>query len=230
MRPPAIIKIHGGPSGQAVASFASDVQYFTTRGYAVLLVNYRGSTGYGRPYMDALRGNWGVCDVEDAISGAQYLAAQGLADSERIVLMGGSSGGYTVLEGLCRAPGVFKAGLCMYGISNLFTLAADTHKFESHYLDTLLGPLPQASAIYRERSPIFHAHLIRDPLAIFQGSNDRVVPREQSDTIVAALKRNGVPHEYHVYEDEGHGWRKQETIEAFYTTLEAFLQQYVLFA
>ncbi|NJL32958.1 MAG: S9 family peptidase, partial [Chloroflexaceae bacterium] len=150
-----------------------------------------------------------------AISAAHFLVQQGLADRERIVIMGGSSGGYTVLEALCKAPGVFRAGICMYGISNLFTLASDTHKFEAHYLDTLLGPLPAANAIYRERSPIFHAHLIKDPLAIFQGDEDTVVPRSQSDRIVAALKRSGVPHEYHVYAGEGHGWRKPETIEHF---------------
>jgi dipeptidyl aminopeptidase/acylaminoacyl peptidase len=228
--PPAIVRVHGGPTGQAVASFSNDVQFFTTRGYIVLMVNHRGSTGYGRAYMQALRENWGICDIEDTISAAHYLAAQGLADAGRIVVMGGSSGGYTVLETLCRAPGVFKAGICMYGISNLFTLTVDTHKFEAHYLDTLVGPLPDASDIYRERSPVFHAHLLHDPVAIFQGEADQVVPRAQSDAIVAALKRSGIPHEYHVYEGEGHGWRRQETIERFYQAVEAFLRQYVLLA
>lgn len=228
--PPAIIKIHGGPTSQACASFDAQVQFFTTRGYAVLAVNYRGSTGYGRAYMEALRGNLGVFDVADAVSGAQYLAAQGLADGDRLVIMGGSAGGYTVLEALCRAPGVFKAGLCFYGVSNLFTLTTDTHKFEERYLDALLGPLPEASAIYRERSPIFHAELIKDPIAIFQGDIDDIVPRAQSDSIVESLRRRGVPHVYHVYEGEGHGWRKQATIEAFYNAIDAFLRQYVLFA
>jgi dipeptidyl aminopeptidase/acylaminoacyl peptidase len=118
----------------------------------------------------------------------------------------------------------------LYGISNLFTLAADTHKFEMRYLDSLLGPLPAASDLYAARSPLLHAQLIRDPVIIFQGAADRVVPREQSDAIVAALRRNGTPHEYHVYENEGHGWRRPETIEAFYATVEAFLRQYVIFA
>jgi dipeptidyl aminopeptidase/acylaminoacyl peptidase len=229
-RPPAILKIHGGPTSQAVANHAPDVQFYTTRGYVVLLVNHRGSTGYGRAYMEALRGQWGVYDIEDTVSGARYLAAQGIADERRMVILGGSSGGYTVLETLCRAPGVFCAGLCLYGVTNMFTLAADTHKFEAHYLDSLLGPLPDASDIYRERSPLFHADLIRDPVAIFQGEDDRVVPRSQSDAIVAALRRSGVPHEYHVYPNEGHGWRRPETIEQFYTAVDAFLKQYVLFA
>ncbi len=228
--PPAIIKIHGGPTSQAVASYDAPTQFFTTRGYAVLMVNHRGSTGYGRAYMEALRGNWGVVDVEDAVSGARYLADQGFADRSRIVIMGGSAGGYTVLESLCRAPGVFRAGLCFYGLANLFSIAADTHKFEERYLDSLLGPLPEASAIYRERSPLFHADLLRDPIAIFQGEDDQVVPRAQSDSIVEVLRRRGVPHEYHIYPGEGHGWRKPETIEAFYRALDAFLRQYVLFA
>ncbi len=229
-RPPAIIRIHGGPTSQTVTRYQPQIQFFATRGYIVLDVNYRGSTGYGRAYMEALNGNWGVCDVEDAVSGARHLAEQGLVDAERIVIMGGSAGGYTVLEALCRAPGVFRAGLCLYGVANMFTLAADTHKFEARYLDTLLGPLPEAAAIYRERSPIFHADLLRDPIAIFQGEEDQVVPRAQSDSIVESLRQRGIPHEYHIYAGEGHGWRKQETIEAFYQAVDAFLRQYVLFA
>ncbi len=229
-RPPAIVKIHGGPTSQASATYDPQTQFFTTRGYTVLLVNYRGSTGYGRAYMEALRDNWGVYDVVDAVSGAQFLVDQGYADSTKIVIMGSSAGGYTVLETLCQAPGVFKAGLCLYGISNLFTLAAETHKFEEHYLDLLLGPLPAASALYRQRSPIFHAEKISDPVAVFQGTADEVVPRAQSDSMVESLRRQGVSHEYHVYENEGHGWRKQETITKFYDDVEAFLRQYVLFA
>lgn len=227
--PPAIIRIHGGPTSQAVAGWQRDAQFFGTRGYAVLYVNHRGSTGYGRAYMDALRCNWGIVDVEDTISAAHFLIDQRIADPERLVVMGGSAGGYTVLETLCQAPGTFRAGICSYGISNLLTLAADTHKFEAHYLDTLIGALPAASETYRERSPLFHAHQIRDPLAIFQGEEDSIVPRSQSDAIVAALKRNGIPHEYHIYPGEGHGWRKPETIEKFYSAVEAFLRQYVLF-
>jgi dipeptidyl aminopeptidase/acylaminoacyl peptidase len=229
-QPPAIIYIHGGPTAQAVASFHSPTQFFTTRGYAVLQVNHRGSTGYGKAYVEALRGQWGVYDVEDTVSGAQYLLEQGLASAHHLVIMGGSAGGYTVLQTLVRHPGFFKAAICLYGISNLFTLAATTHKFEAHYLDSLIGPLPEAAALYRERSPLFAADRLRDPIALFQGEIDQVVPKAQADAIVASLKSRGVPHEYHVYAGEGHGWRKAETIAHFYTAVDAFLRQYVLFA
>ena len=229
-RPPLIVTVHGGPTSQADASYSGRNQFFATRGYALLDLNYRGSTGYGRKYMEALRSNWGICDVEDAISGAQHLIDAGLADPDRLVIMGGSAGGYTVLRTLTAKPGFFRAGICLYGISNLFTLAADTHKFEARYLDSLLGALPEASDVYRERSPIFAADRLRDPVAIFQGSDDQVVPPEQAEEIVASLRRRSVPHAYHLYEGEGHGWRKPETIEAFYQAVENFLKQHVLFA
>ena len=228
--PPLVVIVHGGPTSQMTASYHAQTQFLTTRGYAVLEVNYRGSTGYGRAYMLRLRESWGVYDVEDSISGARALAERGRVDARRRVIMGGSAGGFTVLQALVTHPGFFTAGVCLYGVSNQFTLATDTHKFEQRYLDSLLGPLPQAAAIYRERSPIFHADRITDPVAVFQGDIDRVVPRTQSDEIVASLKARGVPHEYHVYEGEGHGWRKSETIEAFYTALDRFLRQYVVFA
>ena len=151
-------------------------------------------------------------------------------DSKRLVIKGGSAGGFTVLKALEDYPGLFKAGICLFGVSNQFTLAAETHKFEARYSDSLLGPLPEASDVYRQRSPIFYVDQIRDPLAVFQGEIDMVVPRAQSDEIVAALQRRGVPHIYHVYPGEGHGFRKAETIEHFYKTVEKFLQQYVIFA
>jgi dipeptidyl aminopeptidase/acylaminoacyl peptidase len=229
-RPPALIYIHGGPTSQAVASFHPQTQFFTTRGYAVLHVNHRGSTGYGTAYVNALRGQWGVYDVEDAVSGAQYLVQQGWVEAQQLVIIGGSAGGYTVLQALVHHSGFFKAAVCLYGISNLFTLAATTHKFEAHYLDSLIGPLPAAAGLYRERSPLFAADAICDPIAVFQGEIDQVVPKAQSDAIVASLMRRGVPHEYHVYAGEGHGWRKAETIATFYSAVEAFLRQHVLFA
>jgi dipeptidyl aminopeptidase/acylaminoacyl peptidase len=229
-KPPLLVLVHGGPTGQTKAAWSPTTQFFATRGYAVLSVNYRGSTGYGRQYMLRLRGNWGICDVEDCISGAQFLAAQGKVDGARTAIMGGSAGGFTVLQTMVRHPDAFTAGISMYGVANQFNLAADTHKFEARYLDTLLGPLPEAAAIYRQRSPVYHASAIRRPLAIFQGDIDQVVPREQSDSIAAALARSGTPHVYHVYEGEGHGWRKTETIVHFYQAVEDFLRKYVLFA
>ena len=227
---PLIVLVHGGPTSQVSATWTANAQFFATRGYGVLLPNYRGSTGYGREYMLKLRESWGIFDVQDSKFGAQALAERGLADPARLVIMGGSAGGFTVLQSLVEIPGFYRAGICMFGVANQFTLASDTHKFEQRYLDSIIGPLPETAARYRERSPIFHAAKIVDPIAVFQGEIDRVVPREQSDSIVASLRSRGVPHEYHVYPGEGHGWRKAETIEAFYTSVERFLRQYVLFA
>ena len=229
-KPPLVVTVHGGPTGQSTTRYSGQAQFLTTRGYAVLDLNYRGSAGYGRIYRNLLRGTWGLYDADDAVSGAQALADQGRVDPDKLVIMGGSAGGYTVLQALIRYPGVFRAGVCLYGVTNLFTLAADTHKFEQHYLDSMIGPLPESAAAYRDRSPVFHAERIRDPVAVFQGEDDRVVPVAQAETIVEALRRQGVPHEYHLYPGEGHGWRKSETIEAFYSTLVSFLRQYVLFA
>ncbi len=228
--PPLMVLIHGGPTGQRGASFDGQSQFFASRGWAVLQVNYRGSTGYGRAYRDKLKGSWGIYDVQDAVSGAIALAAEGQVDGGKLVIMGGSAGGFTVLKALEDYPGTFKAGVNLFGVANQFTLAADTHKFEERYSDSLLGPLPEAAAIYRERSPIFFADKIQDPIIVFQGEDDKVVPRNQSDEIVAVLQRNGVTHEYHLFPGEGHGFRKTETIEQFYTALERFLKQYVIFA
>jgi dipeptidyl aminopeptidase/acylaminoacyl peptidase len=228
--PPLVVIVHGGPTSQMGAAYHAQTQFLTTRGFAVLEVNYRGSTGYGREYMLRLRGNWGIYDVEDSVSGATFLAGQRRVDPRRRVIVGGSAGGFTVLQTLVTHPGFFTAAVCMYGVSNQFTLAIDTHKFEQHYLDSLLGPLPQAADIYRERSPIYHADKIIDPISVFQGDIDRVVPRAQSDEIVASLRQRNIAHEYHVFEGEGHGWRKSATIETFYTALDRFLRQYVVFA
>jgi dipeptidyl aminopeptidase/acylaminoacyl peptidase len=151
-------------------------------------------------------------------------------DEKRLTIMGGSAGGFTVLKALEDYPGFFTAGICLYGVSNQFTLAADTHKFEAHYSDSLLGTLPETSDLYRERSPIFFVDKIQDPIAIFQGEDDVVVPRLQSDEVVESLQKRGVPHVYHVYPGEGHGFRKSETIEHFYNEVEKFLRQYVIFS
>ncbi len=229
-KPPLLVNIHGGPTSQVLNSFNLRAQYFSSRGFAVLEVNYRGSTGYGRQYRNMLRGNWGIFDVQDAVSGARFLADQGLVDRERMVIQGSSAGGFTVLKALEDHPGFFKAGICLFGVSNQFTSAAETHKFEAKYSDSLLGPLPEASQVYRERSPIFFVDKIQDPIAIFHGEIDMVVPRKQSDEVVDSLKRRGVPHIYHIYPGEGHGFRKTETIEHFYKSVEQFLRQYVIFA
>jgi dipeptidyl aminopeptidase/acylaminoacyl peptidase len=227
--PPAIVQIHGGPTSSVSIGYDLEAAFFTSRGYGYLQVNYRGSTGYGRCYREALRGSWGSLDVIDAAGGAGALVDQDLADHSRLVIKGGSAGGYTVLNALIRSPGLFAAGLCSYGVSNLFTLAMDTHKFEERYTDSLVGPLPEAAEKYRQWSPVFHAEAIQDPVAIFQGEEDNVVPPSQSEEIVKALKANGVPHEYHLYPGEGHGFRKSETRQAYYAAIERFLLQYVIF-
>ncbi len=228
--PPAIVNVHGGPTGQATRAYAPDIAYFTSRGYAWLEVNHRGSTGYGYLYRDAMYRRWGEVDTEDAVGGARALEEQGLANGKRLVIYGGSAGGYTVLNALIQAPGCFKAGVCLYGVSNLFTLDLETHKFEACYNDSLIGPLPEATDHYYARSPVFHADRICDPLAIFQGGQDRVVPPSQSEEIVRVLQKNHVPYLYHLYEEEGHGFRKRETIADFLAQMEYFLRQHVLFA
>jgi dipeptidyl aminopeptidase/acylaminoacyl peptidase len=227
--PPAFINVHGGPTSSAMASYSPFAAYFAARGYAWLEVNHRGSTGYGRTYRDLLRGNWGIMDVEDAVEGARMLASQGLADGSRRIIRGGSAGGYTVLNALTMFPGVFAAGISMYGISNLFSLALDTHKFEAHYQDSLIGKLPKAAGKYHTRSAIFHADQIRDPLMIFQGDEDTVVPPNQSEQIVTEIKKQGIPYLYQVYTGEGHGFRKSEHLVDSIQQIERFLMQYVLF-
>jgi dipeptidyl aminopeptidase/acylaminoacyl peptidase len=229
-KPPLIVRVHGGPTSQARAAFNATAQFFATRGYAFLEVNHRGSTGYGRAYWEALKGKWGIYDVQDSICGARFLAEQGWVDETRRVIMGGSAGGFTVLQALVDFPGFFKAGICLYGVTNQFSLVAVTHKFEARYSDSLLGSLPEAAEVYRARSPLFHADKIQDPLILFQGEEDTAVPRAQSDAIVALLRQRGVPHEYHLYPGEGHGFLKTQTIEHLYTTAHRFLRQYVIFA
>lgn len=228
-KPPLMVLVHGGPTSQRNATFDMEVQFFTSRGFAVLQVNHRGSTGYGKAYMNAHAGNWGVYDVQDSITGTQYLVDNNLADSAKLVIMGGSAGGYTALQALVDAPNFFKAAVVSYGIANQFSLVMDTHKFEERYSDWLLGTLPEAADKYRDRSPLFHAEKINDAVIIFQGTEDNVVPKNQSDSIVAALQRGGVPHEYVVYEGEGHGFRKPETKVDFYERVLKFLKQYVIF-
>lgn len=226
--PPLIVAAHGGPTGQVHQSFNNETQYFTSRGWGVLWVNFRGSAGYGRKYRNRLWGNWGILDVEDSVAGARFMIASGRVDPKRLVILGGSSGGLVVLKALEDYPGFFKAGVCRYGVADQFALAADTHKFEARYSDRLIGPLPAAADLYRERSPIFFADQIRDPLALFQGEDDTSVPRSQMDAMAAELQRRGTPYVYHVYSGEGHGFRKPETIVHYYRAVNDFLLKHVL--
>jgi dipeptidyl aminopeptidase/acylaminoacyl peptidase len=228
--PPAIVSIHGGPTSQASIGYDSERTYFTSRGYGWLDVNYRGSTGYGRSYQQALNGRWGDLDVEDAADGAQALVDLELAEGSQLVIRGSSAGGYTVLNSLVRYPGQYRAGISLYGVGNLFTLVMETHKFEQHYNDRLIGVLPEARDKFYGWSTLFHAERISDPLALFHGSKDPVVPPSQSEEIASILRANGVPHLFQLYEGEGHGFRKEETIADYLRQTERFLQEQVLFA
>ena len=228
--PPAILSIHGGPNSEEPVCYNPEALYFTSRGYAFVEVNYRGSSGYGRSYLRALYGRWGEVDVEDAAGAARALVEQGLADPARIVIMGGSAGGYTVLNALIHYPELFKAGVARYPVGNLFTADQDTHKFEANYTSLLVGKLPATAEKYQAWSPALHLDQLNRPLAIFQGADDRVVPPSQAEEIVTALRRKGIPHLYKLYPGEGHGFRKTETIVDYYESTEQFLQQHVLFA
>ncbi len=228
--PPVVVYVHGGPTSQTPVGFNLEAAFFTSRGYGYFVVNYRGSTGYGRTYRNKLRQNWGKIDLQDSVEGAQALVQKGLADPFKLIIKGGSAGGYTVLNALIHHPGFFKAGLCSYGVSNLFTMDMDTHKFEAHYNASLIGKLPEAAQRYHDWSPIFHADKIRDAIAIFQGTDDKVVPQDQSDSIVEILASNKVPHTYRLYPGEGHGFRKTENLIDFYQTTERFLRQHVIFS
>lgn len=209
--PPLIVKSHGGPTGQSGCGFNLKIQYWTSRGFAVLDVNYGGSTGYGRTYRRALDGAWGVVDVEDCVAGAQWLVAQGLADPDRLAITGGSAGGYTTLCALTFGD-VFKAGASHYGIGDLEALARDTHKFESRYLDRLIGKWPEDRAVYEARSPLHHAEGLNCPVVFFQGLEDKVVPPNQAEGMVAALRDKGIPVAYVAFEGEGHGFRQAANI------------------
>ena len=210
--PPLLVAVHGGPTGCARPELNLGLQYLTSRGFAVIDVNYGGSSGYGRAYRDLLHDGWGIVDVQDTVAVARWLADQGRVDSERLCVAGGSAGGYTTLAVLARDETPFGAGADYFGVADLEALVADTHKFESRYLDKLVGPYPEAREVYRERSPIHHVGAFSRPLLVLQGLEDEVVPPNQATMIVEALKAKGVPVAYIAFEGEQHGFRRQENI------------------
>lgn len=213
-RPPLIVVGHGGPTASTSTRLNLEVQYWTTRGFAVVDVNYSGSSGYGRAYRERLNGQWGVADVADCVNAARYLAAHGKADPDRLVIRGRSAGGYTTLAALTFHPGVFKAGASYYGISDLEAMARETHKFESRYLDRLIGPYPAMRDVYRARSPIHFVRQLACPIIFFQGLEDRVVPPDQSRMMADAARAKGLPAAFLAFEGEQHGFRKSHTISA----------------
>lgn len=223
-RPPLVVELHGGPTGMSPPHYALSTAYWTSRGFAVLDVNYGGSTGFGEAYRRRLDGRWGIVDVEDAVSGVRHLVAEGLADPGRTVIRGASAGGYSVLAALTSSD-VFTAGASYFGISDLVTLVEDTHKLESRYLHRLIAPWPAARDVYLERSPLTHVDRLAAPLVLFQGSDDRVVPPEQARLMASVLAAKGLPHELVMFEGEGHGFRDPENnIRALETEL-AFYQR-----
>ena len=220
--PPLIVRSHGGPTGRASPALNLQIQFWTSRGFAVVDVDYAGSTGYGRAYRSLLDGRWGIADVEDCIAAARHLAATGRADPDRLAIRGGSAGGYTTLCALAFHD-TFRAGASWYGIGDLEALLRDTHKFESRYLDRLVGPWPEAASIYRARSPLHHADGLACPVIFLQGLDDKVVPPNQAEAMVAALRAKQVPVAYLPFPGEGHGFRAAATIE------QALLAEYGFF-
>jgi dipeptidyl aminopeptidase/acylaminoacyl peptidase len=211
-KPPLLVISHGGPTAVTTAELDLSIQFWTSRGLAVVDVNYRGSSGYGRAYRNALRGLWGVADLDDCVSAALHLAREGYVDGERLAIRGGSAGGYTTLCALAFSE-VFAAGASYFGIGDLAALVADTHKFESRYEERLVGPYPEAADVYEARSPLHHVDGFSCPVILFQGLDDRVVPPNQAEEIVAALDVKGIPYAYVAFPGEGHGFRKAENIE-----------------
>jgi len=211
-KPPVIVISHGGPTGMANVKLSPSILYWTSRGIGILDVNYGGSTGYGRSYRQRLNGQWGIVDVEDCINAAQHLVAQGRADGKRLAIMGGSAGGYTTLCALTFHD-VFNAGVSLFGVSDIELLATETHKFESRYPDSMVGPYPEAKELYRQRSPIHFTDQLNCPLLLLQGLEDRVVPPNQAAIMFDALKVKGVPVAYVAFEGEGHGFRQAKNIK-----------------
>lgn len=211
-RPPLLVKSHGGPTSATSTTLSLGIQYWTSRGIAVLDVNYGGSTGYGRAYRKRLDGQWGIVDVDDCVNGARYLVHRGEVDGNRLAIRGGSAGGYTTLCALTFRC-AFRVGASYYGVSDLEALAKETHKFESRYLDRLIGPYPEKLDLYRERSPINFTSHLSCPVILFQGLEDKVVPPNQAELMVEGLRAKGLPVAYVPFEGEQHGFRRAENVK-----------------
>jgi dipeptidyl aminopeptidase/acylaminoacyl peptidase len=223
-RPPLVVLSHGGPTANTSSALDLAKQFLTSRGIAVVDVDYGGSTGYGRAYREMLNGAWGKVDVEDCVAAALFLVERGDVDRERLTIKGGSAGGFTTLAALAFTD-TFRAGISLFGVGDLRALAEHTHKFESRYMDRLVGPLPEAATLYRERSPVYAFDRIRCPVLVLQGLDDRVVPPEQAEQIVAALAENGIPYAYLAFEGEGHGFRGAPAIRRSLEAQLSFLGQ-----
>ncbi len=224
--PPLIVRSHGGPTANCGSNLNLDIQYWTSRGFAFVDVNYAGSTGYGRAYRHSLNRNWGLYDVEDCVNAAQFLASKGLVNKNKLAITGGSAGGYTTLAALVFSD-TFHVGASHYGVSELAALVHDTHKFEARYLDTLIGPYPQEAALYKERSPLYHIDKLNSPVIFFQGDEDKIVLPNQAQMMYEALKQKGILSEYWLFEGEQHGFRKAKNrITALEKQREFFLKAF----
>jgi dipeptidyl aminopeptidase/acylaminoacyl peptidase len=222
---PLLVKGHSGPTGMARTGLSLGIQFWTSRGWGVVDVNYGGSTGFGRAYRERLDGQWGVVDVADCAAAAQAVVAQGFASANRIAIEGGSAGGFTALAALCFTD-VFRAGASRYGVADLDALAKETHRFEARYLDGLIGPWPAAQATYTARSPLEHAEQIRCPVIFFQGLDDKVVPPAQTEAMAKALRKQAIPVEVHLFPGEGHGFKNSETQIQVLESTEAFFAKH----
>ena len=225
---PLLIRVHGGPTSEDRFGWNADCQFFATRGWHVLSVNHRGGTGYGRAYQDLLNGQWGVVDVEDARSGAEALVERGLADLDRIVITGGSAGGYTTLMSLCRHPDFWAAGVSLFGVGNLYDLKQGSHRFEVNYEQRLIGSLPDAGPLWKERSPLTHVANVKAPVLLFHGKDDKAVPVQQSIDFAEGVHKRGGVAELVTYDGEGHGFVKEATRRDVLEKTLAFLEKWVI--
>ena len=219
-----MVHCHGGPTGSAGPTYPFEYQYWTSRGFALVDVNYGGSSGYGRAYRQRLNGNWGVVDVDDCINGARYLVERGLVDGDRVSITGGSAGGFTVLLSLTKRD-FYNAGASHYGIGDLELFVKETHKFESRYCDWMVGPYPERADVYRERSAIHYADNMTCPVILFQGAEDKIVPPDQAETFVEACRQKHLPYAYVLFEGEQHGFRQDKNIRRAFEGELSFLAQ-----
>lgn len=225
---PLLVMVHGGPTSETTLSWNPQAQYFASKGWHYLAVNHRGGTGSGRAYQNLLDEAWGTVDVEDARSGAEHLIAQGLVDPARVAITGGSAGGYTTLMALVRDPDFWTAGVALYGVGNLYECRIGSHRFEARYEDTLIGPLPETAPRWVERSPLTHVRVCKAPVQLFHGKEDAAVPYQQSVEFAEAVKAQGGIAELILYDDEGHGFRKERNRKDQLEKMEAFLEKYVI--
>ncbi len=225
---PIIVYVHGGPTSERAVSWDAQAQYFATRGWHYLIVNHRGSTGYGREYQDALKGKWGVLDIQDACTGAIHLINSGLANPKRAVITGGSAGGYTTLMALTQQADFWAGGVSLYGIGNMYDLKLGSHRFEVNYEQWLIGKLPETGPLWKERSPLTHVKIVRAPVLLFHGTDDKAVPHQQSVEFADAVRRNGGIAELVSYPGEGHGFVMEATRRDMIEKMERFLDKYVL--